>query len=448
MSNLPKQAALAGAERGLARREFLALSAASAAALVSGCATNPVSGRKQMMFVTPAEEIAMDQKASPQQFSADYGVVQDAELNAYLSGVGRSLAAVSHRPQMPFSFRAVNAVAVNAYTFPGGSVAVNRGLLLELQNESQLAGVVGHEIGHVCARHTSSQMSKGMLATAAVSGLAAYMQLENEKYADLAAGLGGLGANVLLARYSRSDERQADELGMEYSAKAGQNPAGMAQVMEVFLKLQTSEPSAVELLFATHPMSSERLDTALRRLRTQYADVSNRDPYRERYMDRTAKVRAIGGAIKAMQKAEERMMAGKHREAEAQLKTALEQAPDDYAGLVLMSKCLLAQNRNAEAEQYASRAKASYPQEAQAKHLRGMALLQNGKYEAARAEFREYERVLPGNPNTIFFEGLCSEGMGQRRDAAQSYYRYSQMAPNGAFSRHAVQRLNQWKGSR
>ena len=160
--------------REMSRRKFLWLSGMSAAGVVTGCAANPVTGKKQLMLVSEGQEVQIDREHSPHQFSSDYGQLQDKALNSYIDGVGRRIAAKTHRPNMPYSFRGVNATYVNAYAFPGGSIAATRGILLELDNEAELAALLGHELGHVNARHTAEQMSKGMLTQAVVGGLSIY----------------------------------------------------------------------------------------------------------------------------------------------------------------------------------------------------------------------------------------------------------------------------------
>ncbi|MGD9369513.1 MAG: M48 family metalloprotease, partial [Desulfobacteraceae bacterium] len=148
----------------LTRRQFLYLSSMSAAGWLVACATNPVTGKSQFMLVSEQQEIDLDKRNSPHQFSTDYGAVQDSNLNAYVSQTGRRLAGLSHRPQMPYSFRVVNANYVNAYAFPGGSIAVTRGIMLKMRNEGELAALLGHELGHVNARHTAEIQSKAQVA--------------------------------------------------------------------------------------------------------------------------------------------------------------------------------------------------------------------------------------------------------------------------------------------
>ncbi|MBM4147480.1 MAG: tetratricopeptide repeat protein [Lentisphaerae bacterium] len=426
------------------RRDFVAIAGAAAAGVAAGCATNPTTGRTQFMLVSEAQEVDLDRKAAPHQFSADYGPVQDPGLNSYVGEVGMKLAAVTHRPAMPYSFRVLNSVVVNGYTFPAGSVGLNRGLMVAMGSEAELAAVLGHELGHVNARHAAERMSKNMVAMAMVTGIALYVQKENSEYAALAAGLGGLGANALLCRYSRDDEREADALGMEYMSRAGYGPEGMVSLMDVFRNLHRSKPSAVDLLFSTHPMSDERYETACRLAAGEYAAARGRADSRDRYLDRIGGLLRIRGAIEEMQNAQALLMKKKPAEAEARLKSALRQAPDDYAGLLMMAKCCMAQNRADEAARYADRAKSVYPSEAHALQVSGFAKLSGGRFDAAMVEFEAYETKLPGNENTAFFLGRCLEGMGRRQECVAEYIRYRKQAPAGAYAGYVQNRLVEW----
>ena len=217
---------------GMTRRDFLWLTSLSAAGFVTGCATSPVTGRKQLMLVSEEQEIQIDKQNSPHQFSADYGIMQDKALNDYINQTGKKITPRTHRAHMPYSFHVVNANYVNAYAFPGGSIACTRGILLSLENEAELAALLGHELGHVNARHTAQQMSKGVLVQAIVGGLSALAGAQGAIYGQLASQLGMVGAGALLASYSRDNEREADALGMEYMFRARYNPKGMIGLME------------------------------------------------------------------------------------------------------------------------------------------------------------------------------------------------------------------------
>jgi len=430
--------------RAVSRREFLACSSLSTLAFLAGCATNPATGRRMLDLVGESGEISKDREAAPHQFSADYGAVQDAALNAYLAGVGQSLGQVSHRPGMPYSFRAVNAVYVNAYTFPGGSMAVTRGMLLGMGSEAELAAVLGHEIGHVNARHTARAMSWGLLAQLAVVGAAVYLGRKDEDKAALAAGLGGLGAGALLARYSRENEREADALGMEYMVRAGYTPQGMLDLMNLLRRLGHDKPNVVEMLFATHPMSEERYQTALARVEGPFAGARNQRLGRERYLDNTARLRERRKAVELLQKGEEALAEGRRNEAGSLLGQALQEAPQDYAGQLLMARYCLVVQRGADASRHARLAQGLYPEEPQGWFVGGMAALAQHQYETAYESFHRYDSMLAGNPNTVFYQGRSLEGMGRREDAAQCYARYLQSGAGGENAEYARQRLIEW----
>ncbi|WP_432735291.1 M48 family metalloprotease [Maridesulfovibrio sp. FT414] len=430
--------------KNITRRQALKLTAGGALGILTGCAINPVTGNNQLMLVSQQQEIQMDRQNSPHQFSADYGAVQDANINRYVSEVGMSLARTSHRPDMPYNFRCVNATYVNAYAFPGGSIACTRGILLTLENEAELAALMGHEIGHVSARHTASRMSSSLAVQGVLAIGLGVLATQDSDLVPLAAGLGGIGAGLLLASYSRSDERQADSLGMEYMDKAGYDPEGMVGLMDELNKLHKSQPSFVQQMFASHPMSSERYDTAVRARQTIYADSKRGKLLRERYMDNIASIRKIEPAIVEMQKGEGQMRRKAFPQAEEHFARALSIAPNDYAGLMLMSKCQLAMGKKQSGLQYAQQARNKYPQEAQALHMVGMMSLENREYEQALVNFEAYEKALPGNPMTTFFKGVSYEALGNRDMAANEYYRFLKVNNQGSYAKHAYDRLSSW----
>lgn len=428
----------------LTRRNFLWLSSMTAAGLAAGCASNPVTGQMQLMLVSEDTEIQLDHENSPHQFSSDYGVIQDGALQAYVQETGRRMVSVTHRLQMPYAFKCVNAVYINAYAFPGGSIAVTRGMLLKLKNEAELASVLGHEMGHVNARHTAQQMSRGLLTQAIVGSIAMAAGTQSEGLGRLASELGMFGAGALLASYSREHERQADALGMEYMVKSGYGPDGFVGLMQMLNEISKHRTGSVNILFATHPMSDERYRTALDMASQQYSAARKNPLYRERYMDKTAWLRSIAGAIEAMQKGEEEMGQQRFPSAEGFFQKALRQAPDDYAGLLLMAKCKIAQDNFAAARDYAERAKNGYPSEAQAYTISGFAKIKTRQFESAYQDFVRYDKILPGNPNTVFFKGRSLEGMNRIKEAADHYYRYLQVVQEGEKAQYAYRRLVEW----
>ena len=432
----------------MTRRRFLQWSTLATAGFLAGCATNPVTGESQLMLVSEQTEIDIDQKHSPHQFSTDYGPLQDLALNQYIDRVGKTMATKTHRPHMPYHFNGVNATYINAYAFPGGSIAATRGILLSLDNEAELAGLLGHELGHVNARHTAEHMTKGMLAQAVVGGLSIYAGTKGELYGQVASQLGMLSAGALLAKYSRDNEREADYLGMTYMVDSGYSAEGFVGLMGMLNGLHKGQSSTAALLFATHPMSTERYDTAVDRANGEYAYVKTESKdfglYRDRYMDHTASLRKIKPAILSFQQGEKELAQKQYEKAEASFQKGLKTAPRDYAGLSMMAKCLLAQNKNEQALKYATLAKEVYPQEAQAEHLIGLAQMRQKRFSAALSAFHAYDTMLPGNPNTTFFMGNAYEGMGQQKQAASSYYRFLQNVNQGPQAKYAYDQLVGW----
>jgi tetratricopeptide (TPR) repeat protein len=197
-------------------------------------------------------------------------------------------------------------------------------------------------------------------------------------------------------------------------------------------------------MFATHPMSDERYQTAVQTASTKYAAARGLPLHRERYMDNTARLRAISGALREMQQGDAALGAEKFGQAESHYQAALRQAPNDYAGLVSMAKCQLIQKKYGEGARYARQAKAVYPQEAQGHHLSGFAALTLKEYDAAYQDFQTAHRLLPGNPSPLFFMGFAQEAMGRRPEAAREYARYLERVQQGKFAQHAAQRLKDW----
>lgn len=438
----PKKRTLTRQKRTLTRRNFLWMTTLSTVGIATGCAVNPVTGSRQLMLI---DEVAIDQQHAPQQFSADYGPVQDAALNNYLTMVGKDLSSRSHRPEMPYSFRAVNATYVNAYAFPAGSIAATRGILLEIENEAELAGLLGHEIGHVNAMHTARRMNKAIVAQGLLAaGMMLLQSSEYKKWSQVAAVGGNLLATGFLAYYSREDEREADDLGMDYMTRANYNPEGMVGLMDILRSMSNHKPSAIEVMFSSHPMSDERYQTAVNASQSTYAFGRNFPLNRERYMDSTASLRRMGSVIAQLQDGEGLLMQEQYAQAESAFSNALRQAPNDYAGLVLMAKCQIAQQKYDSAQRYARTAQQVYPSEGQGYLVGGIASLNRKDFDSAYQEFASYDQRFPGNPDITFFKGYSQEGMQHRQQAAEEYNRYLQVVTEGEQAQHAYTRLVEW----
>jgi predicted Zn-dependent protease len=233
------------------RRRTIALSLVLAA-----CATNPVTGKRELSLVSEQQEIQMGQQGA-QQVAQEIGLIGDQALQQYLQSVGAALAAKSERPNLPWTFRVVDDPSPNAFALPGGYIFVTRGLLDLMNNEAELASVVGHEIGHVTARHSVQQMSQQQLAQLAL-GVGSILSPTVAQLGNVASQ--GLG--LLFLKYGRDDERQADDLGFRYALSQGYDVRYMDDVFRSLQRLgESSNASPLPSWLATHPGEAERIQS-------------------------------------------------------------------------------------------------------------------------------------------------------------------------------------------
>jgi predicted Zn-dependent protease len=226
---------------------------AAAVALVIACATNPATGKKQLMLVSEAQEIAMGKEADQEAIGA-YGLYPDTKVQAYVERLGKGLAAKSERPDLPWSFKVVDDPTVNAFALPGGYIYVTRGIMAHLRSEAGLVAVLGHEIGHVTGRHSASQMSKQTLAMGGlVLGMAVKPELQQF------AGLAQQSLGLLFLKFGRDDENQADELGLRYMTRQAYDPKEMLEVFGVLDGVTRAEGGGrMPDWLSTHPSPGNR----------------------------------------------------------------------------------------------------------------------------------------------------------------------------------------------
>lgn len=227
--------------------------------LAAGCALNPVTGRRELALVSEAQEIAMGREGAAA-VAASIGLHPDAGLQSWVNGMGQSIAAKTERPGLPWEFKVVDDASVNAFALPGGFIFVTRGLLTQITNEAELASVVGHEIGHVTARHSVQQMSREQLAMLGL-GIGSAISPTIEKYGQVA----GAGLGLLFLKYGRDDETQSDQLGFRYALTNGWDTREMANVFRMF-QLQSSIAGVGRLpeWQSSHPDPGNRIQTVER----------------------------------------------------------------------------------------------------------------------------------------------------------------------------------------
>jgi predicted Zn-dependent protease len=221
---------------------------------VLGCARNPVTGRRQFVLVSESQEIAMGAQAHVQ-VQREFGVLDEPAIQNYVQQVGKKLAVVSHRPNLEWHFTAVDSPVINAFALPGGFIYFTRGILVYFNSEAEFAGVMGHEIGHVTARHSVNQMTRSQFAQIGL-GAASVLSPTVGQFG----GAAGTGLNLWFLKFSRDDEREADRLGVEYAARGGYDPREVSNFFEVLQRMsQTGDRETIPGWLSTHPDPGERV---------------------------------------------------------------------------------------------------------------------------------------------------------------------------------------------
>ena len=245
-------------------------------ALLASCATNPVTGKSELSLVSESQEIQMGQDGAKQVVSS-IGLVNDPELQAYVSRIGKELAAQTERPNLPWSYQVVNEPVVNAFALPGGPVFITRGILAHFNSEAELASVLGHESGHIAARHSVQQISRSQLAQLGL-GIGSILSPTVAQYG----GLASAGLSVLFLKFSRDDESQADALGFRYALSDGYDVRAMEDVFKTLDRL-SGPGGRVPEWQSTHPNPGNRIADTEARLAKVTTDLNraklNRDAY-------------------------------------------------------------------------------------------------------------------------------------------------------------------------
>jgi predicted Zn-dependent protease len=219
---------------------------------IGGCATNPVSGKRQISLVSEGKELQMGAEADPAVIS-EYGLYADPEVQRYVDGVGQRLGKVSHLPSLAWHFRVLDSPVVNAFAIPGGYIYITRGILAYMNSEAQLAGVLGHEIGHVTARHSAQQITRQELAGIGVLAGAVFVSAFRPY-----SGIAQQGLGLLFLKYSRDNETQADELGVGYATKAGYDPREIPSTYATLKRIGERAGSSLPNFLSTHPDPGDR----------------------------------------------------------------------------------------------------------------------------------------------------------------------------------------------
>lgn len=359
--------------------------------LVAGCATNPVTKKNEISFVSEKQEIAIgNQQYLHSQQSAGGKFILDPALNAYINDVGQKLVKVSDRPNLPFEFVVINDSVPNAWALPGGKLAINRGLLTELKSEAELAAVLGHEIVHAAARHGAKSVEQGTLlaAGAAIIGVLA----SDQKHSDIIDFATQGGAALLGLRFGREHELEADHYGIDYMVRAGYDPKAAVELQETFVRLAGNKsPGWLAGMFATHPPSQERVDANRRRAAGLPANLfRGEEAYRQKLAFLTQSKPAYAAGDEGR-----KLLAKEPAQALARADQAIRLEPREAMFHALRGDALKKLGRMPEAEQEYSEA-IRQNGEYFAHHLnRGLVRQRLGNHAGARVDLEQANRLLP-----------------------------------------------------
>ena len=388
--------------------------------LTAACAVNPVTGQRELSFFDESWELQVGQENyAPLRQSQGGDFVLDAELVAFVQDVNRRVADHADR-DLPYEIEVLNSSVPNAWALPGGKMAINRGLLTEMNSEAELAAVLGHEIVHAAAGHSAQAQSRGALLQGAVilGGVAVGVASDRQDYATVAMLGGMVGAQLISQRYSRRAELEADRFGMIYMHRAGYNPEGAVELQESFVRLSEGRDAGfLTGLFASHPPSRERVAANQRT-----ADELGREGTigRERYQQMIARLKSLEPAYEAHDEGRRALRNGDHATALAKAEEAISLEAGEAIFHALKGDAL-ATAGDLEAADRAYTAALQRDTRWFYQHLRrGMVREQLGNHSGARGDLQASIERLP-TAQGHYHLGNVERATGNRQRAIENY---------------------------
>ena len=394
----------------------LRLVALLGASLLAGCTVNPVTGARELALIGLADEVAIGQNQyAPARQMQGGDLTLYPEVTNYVEQVGARVAAVSDRA-LPYEFVVLNSSVPNAWALPGGKIAINRGLLTELNSEAELAAVLGHEVVHAAARHGALAMQRGLLLQGVL--LATNVAAQRSNYSGLAVGAASVAAQLVNQRFGREAELDSDYYGMEYMSRAGYDPSAAISLQQVFLGLsEDREQSWLDGLFASHPPSAERV---ARNRATAASLPSGGDLGSEAYAAAIAPLRASKPAYEAHDRARAALTQDRLDEAERLGTQAVEALPGESQFHTLLGDVDARRGRHADAIAHYDQAIARNDTFFYPYLRRGLAQQQAGRATAAETSLRTSIELLP-TADAYYALGALAEQRGDRGNALGYY---------------------------
>jgi len=454
--------------------------------LFSSCAVNPVTGQSQLMLVSEEQEIAMGKEFYPNALwdgEGGGGEYRDDRLKSYLKGIVVNIHKVSHRPNLPVEFAIQNSSVPNAWAIPG-HVVMTRGLLAGLNNEAEFVYVMGHEMGHVSARHSASQMSYGMVTQVLLGG--AGIALAGSDYSEAALTLGSLGGSLLLLKYSRNDELEADRLGVQYMTRLGYDPRNavsaqnnIVSISNNYMKSIGQEPGEqgfFEDLLSTHPRTSVRIEEMQNIIiTTPHQPIRGDGTNRQQFQSATTGIRKTHSiytnyydkGVRALKKndlpeatsytqkalAQDQKQAPFHalngfimlkkkdyNEAEKSFQQALRIDPNYQPAVRGMGAKSYFQGRYPESIQYLRKGLTLFPQDLSSYYFLGMDYYKTKSYKNAVTYLKPFADAQPKHPRIHGILGICYENAGDINNAYSEYVKQTKIDPNSDVGKTSAER--------
>ena len=389
--------------------------------IVSGCAVSPVTGKRELMLFSDEQEVEMGKNADSDIQWQFGGVYQDAQLAAYVNSVGQRAASASHRTSIPYHFAVVDSSIANAFALPGGYIYITRGLLTMLDNEAQLASVLGHEIGHVTARHGVKRLQStlGFNIAAAIVDQVVLGGKDYQKWRGLVRATSSAAFATVSLGYSRENEFQSDELGTTYAHKAGYDPEGMTQLLGILKGMHDREPSSVEEFFMSHPRSSARIEAVRKQIAQLPAEQRKGNLGQAEYKARMSGLMVAQRAYEHYDKAEVHRKEGRYQQALTEYGNALQirknmAKPHHGIGLVYQS-----QGKHKQAINEYKKAVQIDPNYIFAHNDIGMAYIITGSYGEAVTSLKEAVQIYENFDDAHANLGEAYYRMKQYKDAME-----------------------------
>lgn len=405
---------------------------------MTACTVNPVTGESQFSMVSAQQEVSLGAKQyAPSQQSQGGRYIVDPNLSAYVSNVGRKLAQLSDRPDLPYEFVVLNNSVPNAWALPGGKIAINRGLLVKIQDEAQLASVLSHEIVHAAARHGATQMTQKILL--GMGSQLATMATQNTGYGELAAMGSQLGGSLFQASYGRDQELEADAYGIKYMVKAGYDPQAAVELQQIFLQMSKgSQNGGIANMFASHPPSQQRIDANRQHLANYSSKYNTRN---KAAFDRA--MRQVRRDQQAYDYHDQAVAAANKKQfdqANSLIQKAINSQPNEALFWVTKGQLALHANTFKTASSAFAKAQQLYPEYYMAQLGGGLSAFQLQRYDNAEKLLDDSLKILP-TQTAVYYLGEIKLVKGQTAQAVQ----YFQEAAKGGgeLGNNAQQRLQQ-----